>query len=159
MRKITVPDSKLQQHHFRDFSTLSDKRILEQMKLGNIVITPFSKDNLGTASYDLALGEWYFQEQKPEPGMVVYSPWGKDDIIRVWGKPQRAVVAGQYAKRAGIKLPGGISSGDRVIFIPPGETFLCHTREFIGGRNTVTTMMKARSSLGRNFIEICKCAG
>jgi hypothetical protein len=23
----------------------------------------------------------------------------------------------------------------------------------------VTTMMKARSSLGRNFIEICKCAG
>lgn len=26
-------------------------------------------------------------------------------------------------------------------------------------RKTVTTMMKARSSMGRNFIEVCKCAG
>ena len=29
----------------------------------------------------------------------------------------------------------------------------------MGGRDSVTTMMKARSSLGRNFIEVCKCAG
>jgi dCTP deaminase len=41
----------------------------------------------------------------------------------------------------------------------PGETILAHTNEFIGGRDSVTTMMKARSSLGRNFIEVCKCAG
>jgi deoxycytidine triphosphate deaminase len=40
-----------------------------------------------------------------------------------------------------------------------GETILAHTNEFIGGRETVTTMMKARSSMGRNFIEVCKCAG
>jgi hypothetical protein len=51
------------------------------------------------------------------------------------------------------------SDDDRVIFISPQETILAHTQEFIGGRKTVTTMMKARSSLGRNFIEICKCAG
>ncbi|MCX8513508.1 MAG: hypothetical protein ORN26_00305 [Candidatus Pacebacteria bacterium] len=41
----------------------------------------------------------------------------------------------------------------------PGETILAHTNEFIGGRNHITTMMKARSSMGRSFIEVCKCAG
>lgn len=46
-----------------------------------------------------------------------------------------------------------------IIFIEPGETILAHTNEFIGGKNYITTMMKARSSMGRNFIEICKCAG
>jgi hypothetical protein len=40
-----------------------------------------------------------------------------------------------------------------------GKTILGHTNEFLGGRGSVTTMMKARSSMGRNFIEVCKCAG
>jgi dCTP deaminase len=53
----------------------------------------------------------------------------------------------------------GISPDDQVILIEPGETILAHTNEFIGGRNHITTMMKARSSMGRNFIEVCKCAG
>ena len=52
-----------------------------------------------------------------------------------------------------------IAPDDRVILLRPGETILAHTQEFIGGRDTVTTMMKARSSLGRTFIEVCKCAG
>src|SRR5258708_6883370 len=36
---------------------------------------------------------------------------------------------------------------------------LCHTQEFIGGKNGVTTMMKARSSIGRSDVVVCKCAG
>jgi dCTP deaminase len=36
---------------------------------------------------------------------------------------------------------------------------LAHTNEFIGGKHNITTKMQARSSLGRNFIEVCKCAG
>ncbi len=51
------------------------------------------------------------------------------------------------------------SNDEKIIWLSPSETILAHTNEFIGGRSTVTTMMKARSSLGRNFIEICKCAG
>ena len=43
--------------------------------------------------------------------------------------------------------------------LAPGETILAHTQEFIGGRDHITTMMKARSSLGRSFISVCKCAG
>ena len=141
------------------YSLLSDKRILEHIRQGNIVIDPFNRKNLGTTSYDVSLGKYYFQEQKPEPGFTIYSPWSKRDVKRIWGEPQKAVVAGKYSEKTKRELPEGIKKNDLVIWVPPGETFLCHTKEFIGGQNIVTTMMKARSSLGRNFIEVCKCAG
>jgi dCTP deaminase len=38
---------------------LSDKKILAEMKTGNIIIEPFVDKNLGTSSYDLTLGEWF----------------------------------------------------------------------------------------------------
>ena len=141
------------------FSLLSDKRVRQCMNEGTIVIDPYKKENLGTASYDVSLGEWYFREHTPNPGQVIYSPWSEEDVKRVWGKPKKALNAGKYLKSIGHNLPEGISKKDKIIPIPPGETFLCHTKEFIGGRDVVTTMMKARSSVGRNFIEVCKCAG
>lgn len=141
------------------FSTLSDLRILSHIKSANIVISPFRKENLGTASYDVTLGEYYYREQVPQTGHGLYSPWSEKDVKRVWGSPQRAVFAKDYFAQIGMSIPDGIFPKDKVIVIPPQQTFLCHTIEFIGGKNTVTTMMKARSSLGRNFIEVCKCAG
>ncbi|MEW5858187.1 MAG: hypothetical protein AB1861_12525 [Cyanobacteriota bacterium] len=47
----------------------------------------------------------------------------------------------------------------RVILLGPHETVLAHTEEFIGGRDICVAKMYARSSLGRNFIEVCKDAG
>ncbi len=37
---------------------LSDKKILEEIKNGSIVIEPFNRDNLGSNSYDVHLGKW-----------------------------------------------------------------------------------------------------
>jgi dCTP deaminase len=37
---------------------LSDKKILEEIKRGNIVIEPFNREKLGTNSYDVHLGKW-----------------------------------------------------------------------------------------------------
>lgn len=37
---------------------LSDKKILDEISNGNIVIEPFTRENLGTNSYDVALGKW-----------------------------------------------------------------------------------------------------
>ena len=37
---------------------LSDKKILEEIEVGNIVIEPFDSKNLGSNSYDVHLGEW-----------------------------------------------------------------------------------------------------
>ena len=80
----------------------------------------------------------------------------------MWGNTQNglqeAVPVKEWEERNNCKLEN-IHPDDLIIWIRPGETILGHTQEWIGGRKTVTTMMKARSSIGRNFIEVCKCAG
>ena len=136
---------------------LSDKKILEEMEAGNIIIDPFDRANLSTSSYDVTLGDFYFSEQ--DTGNTVYNPFSKNDVDRVWGvKPRRAKTAKEVFADTSFAFDG-IAEDDRAVLIEPGETILAHTNEFIGGRNHITSMMKARSSWGRNFIEVCKCAG
>lgn len=138
---------------------LSNKRILEEMEKGTIVIDPFIPENLSTSSHDVTLGEWFFVEQQPSHFQNIYNVYDKCNVERVWGtKAHRAKTARELFQHYKFEFDG-IAPDDKVILLSPGETILAHTNEFIGGRETVTTMMKARSSLGRNFIEVCKCAG
>ncbi len=138
---------------------LSDKRILEELKKGDIVISPFNRKNLATSSYDVTLGEYFFPQLPPKHFQNIYNIYDKNDIDRVWGtKPKRAISAKDAFKKYKFEF-AGISLEDKVIILEPGETILAHTNEFIGGKNHITTMMKARSSMGRSFIEVCKCAG
>ncbi len=139
---------------------LSDKKILEEMKNGSVVITPFNRDQLATSSYDVTLGEYFFREQPPIYNHALYNIWSKEHMEHVWGagKVERAVTAKDAFKKYNFEWDG-IRPDDKVIILRPGETILGHTNEFIGGRGHITTMMKARSSMGRNFIEVCKCAG
>ncbi len=139
---------------------LSDKKILEEIKKGDIIISPFKKENLATSSYDVTLGEYYFREQPPEYNHSIYNIWSKSDMEHVWGanKVEKALLAKEAFEKYNFAWEG-ISPKDKVIMLRPGETILAHTNEFIGGKNHITTMMKARSSLGRSFIEVCKCAG
>lgn len=138
---------------------LSDKKILEHMKAGTIVIDGFERENLATSSYDVTLGEWYYREQQPNGHKKVFNVYSKGDTEKVWHTvPHRA----QFAKDALAHFNfefDGIRPDDKVILLEPGETILAHTQEFLGGRETVTTMMKSRSSMGRDFINVCKCAG
>jgi len=136
---------------------LSDKRILDEMEKGHIVITPFKEENLSTASYDVTLGEYYFSEKNNTHD--IYNPCNQKDVEQVWGtEPQQAKPAKEAFKNEPFEFTG-IAEDDKVIVLEPGETVLAHTEEFVGGRIHITTMMKARSSWGRNFIEVCKCAG
>ncbi len=139
---------------------LSDRKILEHKKNGTIVISPFKRENLATSSYDVSLGEWFFREQPTKYNHSIYNIWSEAHTRYVWGAdaPERAISAKEAFKKYNFKWDG-ISPNDKVIMLRPGETILAHTNEFIGGRDSVTTMMKARSSMGRNFIEVCKCAG
>jgi len=137
-------------------STLSDKAIIKFRNKGEIVIEPFDQRNLNTSSYDITLGEYYFRETIPKhQSSHIYNMYSKCDIDRVWGKVQQAKPRKEYS---GLFLQN-IKIDDKIILIGPGETILAHTNEFIGGVNHITTMMKSRSSLGRNFIETCRCAG
>lgn len=143
-------------------SLLSDKAILEYRNNNRVVIHPFLRENLATSSYDVTLGNFYFREQVPvvkegdnkETTTHFYNPYSKRDVDRIWSRPFEA----RPAKEQQLNLEN-IRDNDKIILIHPGETILAHTQEFIGGRESVTTMMKARSSMGRNFIEVCKCAG
>ncbi len=139
---------------------LSDRRILEEMKKGDIVISPFEPANLATSSYDVTLGEWFFREQPTKYNHSLYNIWSQEHMEHVWGadKVERAVTAKEAFKKYNFDFDG-IRPDDKVIVLRPGETILAHTNEFIGGKDHITTMMKARSSMGRNFIEVCKCAG
>ena len=130
---------------------MSSSEITDALTTGRVVIEPFNVRNLGPNSYDVRLGGHYFREQKPQLTAEAYNIYDPDDVRRVWGYSHQA-------RPAGFEAPG-IGSDTRIITLRPGETILAHTEEFIGGRENVTTMMKARSSLGRNFIEVCKCAG
>lgn len=135
---------------------LSDREILKQIREGNIIISPFNPEQLATSSYDVTLGSYFFREQR-QP-FDVYNIWSKEETQKVWGNVHQAERAEDVLPKT-FKFGDGITGDDLVILIHPGETILAHTQEFIGGRNIITTMMKARSSLGRSFIEICKCAG
>jgi len=73
------------------------------------------------------------------------------------GGPQKAIKAKDWVKENGPLT--NIKSEDRIIILGPGETILAHSEEFIGGRNCISTEMRARSSMGRIGITVCKCAG
>lgn len=138
---------------------LSDRRILEEIQKGDIIVQPFRKDNLATSSYDVTLGEYYFREQRPKHLYNIYNIYDKRHTDHVWGTvPHRAKKAKEVLEDVKFDYIG-INPDDRIILLEPGETILAHTEEFIGGKHHITTMMKARSSMGRNFIEVCKCAG
>jgi dCTP deaminase len=138
---------------------LSNRDITE--RLGNsVIIEPFNPQNVNTSSYDVTLGQWYFIEHRPSfltrLFRSTYNIWSYQHVERVWGKP---IVAREARSIWKWRVPKNIHPRDLVILIPRRHTILAHTLEFIGGRLNVTTMMKARSSFGRNFIAVCKCAG
>jgi len=139
-------------------SLLSRDIILQHIEEGNIFINPFNLENLKTTSYDARLGENFFQEQPFHASdRRIFNPFSPPDIVRYWGEPQKAIKVKDWIKQNGPLI--NIRDEDRIIILGPGETILAHTEEFVGGRNCVSTEMRARSSMGRIGITVCKCAG
>lgn len=136
---------------------LSDRKILEAMQVGDIVIEPFDQKNLCTSSVDVTLGDWYYAPSS-DANMPIYNLYDERHLKAIYGEPKEAVRAGDQNWFHPDNVVG-ISPDDKIILLAPGQTILAHTNEYIGGRNHITTMMKARSSLGRSFIQVCKCAG
>lgn len=137
---------------------LSRDKIREHMEKGSIVIEPFNERNLKTVSYDITLGEWFWREGHPSGRATLHNMYDAESTKRVWQGPFKAENASQVGEMLGTKLVG-IRPDEEVILLGPGETILAHTKEYIGGRDVVVAKMYARSSMGRNFVEVCKDAG
>lgn len=143
-------------------SCLSGDAISRHLQTGRIFVLPYTKRNLGTSQYDVRLGSFYFRESIKSAKPEIFNIYHKDHVDRVWGS--RWYEAEQHVYWAGRENNGtlleNIDENERIIMLEPGETILGHTIEFIGGNdNRITTKMQARSSLGRSYIEVCKCAG
>src|SRR5579875_530909 len=115
---------------------LSDRRILEELKSGNIIIEPFNERQLGPNSYDCRMGEWYYKGDANVEEMHLDNP---KEIRRDWGEPRKAR-EGKIAIRA-------------------GTTILAHTQEIIGGHNGYVANMFSRSTVARSGLSVCRCAG
>lgn len=141
---------------------LSKTQILKHLKAGNIVISPFNKDNVANSSYDVRLGR-YFYRQDPIKHSQILNPFYEKSVRKMYDGVEEAVRVGEV--RSKLNPFYGLKGSDRVILISPAESILAHTIEFIGGKNGVngmpalTTEMRARSSIGRIGIGVCKCAG
>lgn len=137
---------------------LSRNAILRHLKEGNIIIDPFDDRKLKTTSYDVTLGDFFWREQHPEGRATVHNLYDEVSTKNVWRGPYESEGAGVIMERLGMDFKN-IKPDNKIILLRPGETILGHTQEFIGGRNKVVTKMYARSSMGRNFVEVCKDAG
>ncbi|MBI4225197.1 MAG: deoxycytidine triphosphate deaminase [Candidatus Sungbacteria bacterium] len=137
---------------------LSRNAILRHWKEGNIVIDPFDERKLKTVSYDISLGEWFWREGHPDGRATLHNLYDEESTKRVWQGPYQAEGAHEVSDRIRVDLKN-IKPSDKIILLRPGETILGHTEEFIGGKNCTVAKMYARSSMGRNFIEVCKDAG
>lgn len=144
-------------------SVLSKPEIIKHLKLGNVVITPFSEGNCSNTSYDVRLGKYFYRQTPLFHGQLL-NPFSEESVKQMYSKCEEASPVSELRS---IKNPfNNLTDDDSVILVAPNETILAHTVEFIGGRNgipgklpAVTTEMRARSSIGRIGIGVCKCAG
>ena len=73
-----------------DKSLLSDIRILQELDKGRIVIHPFRQENLGSVSYDVCLGEYFFKEQHPKIPQTLFNPYNQQHAKRICGEAKHA---------------------------------------------------------------------
>jgi len=137
---------------------LSQRQILDHKEKGNIIIEPFNERQMNTTSYDVTLGDWFWREKAPKGRHTIHNLYDEESTKSVWSGPFEAELAKDLRSEWKVELKN-IPDDAGVIVLEPGETVLAHTREFIGGRNICVAKMYARSSMGRNFVEVCKDAG
>lgn len=149
------------------YSLLNNEDIIKYHNLDQIIITDFNSQQLGNSSYDCTLGPYYYREQQESVLPTIHNPFSKDSTTAYWGPVQRSKKASFYKKqnKEFEKKLANIKDDELVIPLEPHECILGHTNEFIGTRTTVesdcsiASIVKCRSSMGRNNITICSCSG
>jgi len=140
---------------------------MKEMLGKGIFIDPFNPKQVNTSSYDVRAAPWHFrQHDMRATGDFFFNPYSPEVVERYYGEAQIAPMAKDirhYDPES--EIWENILPWHRVIVLQPGEMILGCTAEFIGGTRDpetgrcFTTEMRARSSIGRIGLEVCRCAG
>lgn len=139
-------------------AVFSNKQIREAIDAGHIVCTPFIDKHVSHASLDVTLGHYYYRTGQEQTGYV-YNPFDETDVKRYFGPAQLAIKHKEWCAANNVSLLSGIPANHPVIPLRPGERILAHTHEFFGIKPPGASMVKSRSSWGRNGIAVCFDAG
>lgn len=128
---------------------LSDNGILRGLESQAVVIHPFRRANLGSASYDVTLGPYFFRENAKK-GFI--NPYRANVSSHAWTGPWTAshVSKTSWAPDESDRVSGT----DLVIVLAPGESIIAHTCEFIGSANPIVPALVPCSGLERCFIHV-----
>jgi len=163
-------------------SVYSDLDVKVAITRGQIVCCPLRPENINGSSVDLTLGEWFWRCDANPHG--VFNPYDQAEVARYFAGPfQAKPYASVYEKMARSNIrwtwplpagaPGDVWDGPKVaghpfsnipsdwpvVVLRPRERILAHSHEFVGIRGRGTTMLKARSSVGRIGLKVCDDAG
>ncbi len=143
----------------RPFSgVLGDAEVRAGLATGQLVIDPFDPDLLKSSSYDVRLGGNFYVAERGGH-RVDFSPYSEEEVKSYYTGPFKAVTHQKWCEDHQRQQFKGIGKEELVIVLAPGECILGHTVEYIGASYGATTMLKARSSLGRINISACDDAG
>ena len=118
---------------------LGNNAILKEYRNGNIVIKPFNINQLGSNSYDVRLGDCIYREKGTSPLFELNLP------------PCNLTEGSIWADAPEIYSDGFV--------IHKGEFILATTIEAVGGRKNISTLLKNRSTIERQGLQVCASAG
>lgn len=139
-------------------SVFSNTQILNAIKEGHIVCTPFNPKHVAHASLDVTLGHYYYRTERADDH-TIYNPFDESDVKRYFQGALEAIDHKKWCDDYGLKPLNGIPLHHPVIPLKPGERILAHTHEFFGILPPGAFELKSRSSWGRNGIAVCIDAG
>lgn len=140
---------------------LSNQSIIKQIYQGNIIIqgdtedSGYNQDNLNNTSYDVTLGQFYYEMTPARYGSDVYNPYSKTQTEYMFCQ-QSAVKTSELKKLSPLFAHSNnllnlenIDDDDYIILLPPGTSILVHTREFVGSINYIKPIITSKSPLNR----------
>lgn len=136
----------------------SNQEIMQAIKGGHIVCTPFNSKHVAHASLDVTLGQYYYRTERSKDHPV-YNPFDEGDVKRYFEGALQAVPHKKWCDENGVKLLAGIPPSHPIIPVRPGERILTHTHEFFGILPPGACEVRSRSSWGRNGIAVSFDAG
>jgi dCTP deaminase len=138
----------------------SNSEILQACIDGNIVIDPFTPENVNGSSVDVRLGEYFYTiRDKNEPKPAVFNPYDPEHVEQHFDGPKRAKTVKELLGSLALAELKNLDDNQRAILLQPGQRILGHTEEFIGIKPPGTTSMQARSTVGRLGVNVCQDAG